>query len=198
MNGTTEREATEPQLRYINSLLEERDLPPDALERAKARLAQGLTLSLASQWIQKLQTFPKKDAPHGTYIFPDRTGRIGIEYQEAENQQRVGYLTGFAKPIPRGSYALMTPDAKNETTFYRLWIGDRGGWRLYLLHGPDRTELGRKAAINVLGKIAENPAEAASRYGLLIGACGICNRRLTNDESRARGIGPVCAERFGW
>jgi hypothetical protein len=33
------------------------------------------------------------------------------------------------------------------------------------------------------------------RYGMLIGKCGVCGRTLTDEESRANGIGPVCAER---
>ena len=52
---------------------------------------------------------------------------------------------------------------------------------------------------NILARIAAVGAEAASaRYGHEIGECGICGRQLTNDESRARGIGPVCAAKAGW
>jgi hypothetical protein len=36
-----------------------------------------------------------------------------------------------------------------------------------------------------------NPAD-------MVGRCGICGRRLTNPESRERGIGPDCAQRAGW
>lgn len=44
----------------------------------------------------------------------------------------------------------------------------------------------------------ENPEAAAVRYGRMTGQCGCCGRELTNKESVARGIGPICAERFGW
>jgi hypothetical protein len=40
--------------------------------------------------------------------------------------------------------------------------------------------------------------EAAIRYGKELGRCGICNRTLTNNDSIALGIGPVCAEKVGW
>lgn len=45
---------------------------------------------------------------------------------------------------------------------------------------------------------AQNPELAAVAYGKAWSRCGICDRTLHNDESIARGIGPICAERFGW
>jgi hypothetical protein len=45
---------------------------------------------------------------------------------------------------------------------------------------------------------ANDPKEAAIKYGRLTGACAICGRHLENKESIERGIGPICAERFGW
>jgi hypothetical protein len=45
---------------------------------------------------------------------------------------------------------------------------------------------------------ASNPEKAAVAYGKAWSTCGICGRGLLNDESIARGIGPICAERFGW
>jgi hypothetical protein len=43
-----------------------------------------------------------------------------------------------------------------------------------------------------------DPATAAVAFGKAWGVCSVCDRTLTNDESIARGIGPICAERFGW
>lgn len=43
-----------------------------------------------------------------------------------------------------------------------------------------------------------DPAKAAVAYGKAWSICAVCARTLTNDESIERGIGPVCAERFGW
>ena len=42
-----------------------------------------------------------------------------------------------------------------------------------------------------------NPAEAAKVYGQETGVCCICNATLRS-EWRLRGIGPICAEKFGW
>lgn len=42
------------------------------------------------------------------------------------------------------------------------------------------------------------PKDATIRYGRLTGRCGCCGRTLENAESIARGIGPICAEKYGW
>ena len=49
----------------------------------------------------------------------------------------------------------------------------------------------------VAGVVAD-PKAAAVAHGLRTSECSICARALSNPESVARGIGPICAERFGW
>lgn len=43
-----------------------------------------------------------------------------------------------------------------------------------------------------------DPHAAAVAFGKAWSVCSVCNRGLTNDGSIERGIGPVCAEKFGW
>ena len=45
---------------------------------------------------------------------------------------------------------------------------------------------------------ASDPEAAAVAFGQKFGACSICGRELTDADSIARGIGPICAERMGW
>ncbi|UIS25261.1 hypothetical protein [Erythrobacter phage vB_EliS-L02] len=45
---------------------------------------------------------------------------------------------------------------------------------------------------------ASDPEAAAIAYGRREGRCSVCNRTLTKHDSIDRGIGPICAERFGW
>lgn len=49
-----------------------------------------------------------------------------------------------------------------------------------------------------LARIAENPAEAAVRYGRETGVCACCGRKLTDPKSVEAGIGPICAATFGF
>jgi hypothetical protein len=51
--------------------------------------------------------------------------------------------------------------------------------------------------IEVVSLMAD-PMGHAEAFGKLTGNCCICSRELTDPMSVARGIGPVCAERFGW
>lgn len=46
-------------------------------------------------------------------------------------------------------------------------------------------------------KFVADPAEAAKVYGQTTGTCCVCNATLRS-EWKHRGIGPVCAEKFGW
>ena len=46
--------------------------------------------------------------------------------------------------------------------------------------------------------VCADPAAAAEAYGKRTGQCACCGRELTNEESIARSIGPICAEKWGW
>ena len=114
-----------------------------------------------------------------------------------------GY-TAAPEVVPAGRYAIDTSvHAVNGTAFYKVDRPTEGKWagRVFVkqIVGDDEQRLSQKQGLAIIAKIAEAGAEAASaRYGHEIGECGICGRTLTNDESRERGIGPVCAAKAGW
>jgi hypothetical protein len=43
-----------------------------------------------------------------------------------------------------------------------------------------------------------DPLKAAIAYGKAWSVCAVCGQTLTNDGSIARGIGPICAAKYGW
>ena len=45
--------------------------------------------------------------------------------------------------------------------------------------------------------LLQDPESAARDYGKETGSCCMCNRELTNPDSIAAGIGPICASRWG-
>ena len=49
----------------------------------------------------------------------------------------------------------------------------------------------------LLGAFDSDPMGTLSAYGHSTCQCAICGRALDNDESRTRGIGPICADRLG-
>ena len=48
-----------------------------------------------------------------------------------------------------------------------------------------------------VARFVANPAEAAKVYGQTTGTCCVCNATLIS-KWKHRGIGPICAEKFGW
>lgn len=47
-------------------------------------------------------------------------------------------------------------------------------------------------------EVASDPKRAAVAFGMQTGICACCGAELTNQESIERGIGPICADRYGW
>ena len=110
---------------------------------------------------------------------------------------------GTQKPpvVPDGRYALSWK--MGPVFFFKVNTPTEGKWagftfidlqasdEFYPIKDKDRKR-------EILEAIAEDPQKAAERYGQEIGACGICGRTLTNEVSRKRGIGPICAGERGW
>lgn len=99
--------------------------------------------------------------------------------------------------IADGHYALTF--SNDVTRFFKVSSPTKGKWagRTFVdMQAGDEYYPVRDAAkrTTVLRLISADPLAALAHYGHKIGRCGICNRTLTNEESRARGIGPVCAD----
>lgn len=194
--------ATDKQLGFISSLLEQREMSPARRAKFDARLAELMdrgefSVRKASEVIDFLKELPAKAKATGGGS--DRP-RVAYEEQATDSGvKRTGVLLlPDGRKVYRGSYGVATPgeDFTNDTTFFQVWIGDRGGWNVRMYVSDDKFKIGFPLQIKMLSAIAEDPEAAASLFGHEYGRCGICGRGLTNDESRARGIGPVCARRF--
>lgn len=99
--------------------------------------------------------------------------------------------------IPAGRYAI---EEDGELHFFKVDHG-KGKWDgftfLSIQASDDEYPIknrDRKTAI--LQAIGADPRAAMARYGHEIGRCGVCGATLTDADSRARGIGPICNERF--
>lgn len=102
--------------------------------------------------------------------------------------------------VPAGRYALT---ADGDTAFYQVDRPTEGRWDgwtfVNLIHpGGDRIRSikgGERG--KVLALLAHDPTTYSSEYGKHTGTCGVCSRLLSDPESVARGIGPVCARKLG-
>lgn len=101
--------------------------------------------------------------------------------------------------VPAGHYAVDGEDGTLK--FYRVDRPTEGRWAGYTFvkvqASDDLYPVKGGAATAILAKIAEAPVEAMTRYGQEIGSCGRCNRTLTDETSRAFGIGPDCRKIMG-
>lgn len=61
-----------------------------------------------------------------------------------------------------------------------------------VLSGPEEKKL-----METLAELLSNLDESIVAYGRETGNCACCGRELTNPESVALGIGPICASKFG-
>jgi hypothetical protein len=88
----------------------------------------------------------------------------------------------------------------DRVRFFRVDIPQRGKWigcvfvkeqagdDLYPVKGVAREE-------KVIRALLEDAKAALKLYAEELGSCGICGRTLTDEESRRRGIGPICADK---
>lgn len=110
-------------------------------------------------------------------------------------------------PLPSGMYAVPGGDTRLKVRVNRPKKGSRWeGW-IFVSDGAEygrRQNYGRQGPGGVYeGKIREelriilaDAREASAAYGRLTNRCGVCGRLLEDEESVARGIGPICARKF--
>lgn len=105
-----------------------------------------------------------------------------------------------ATKCPEGHYAVTGEDG--TTDFYLVEHGKPGSkWAAFVFLSQQLSDeyvpVKGSAKGAILGKIESDPLEAAKRYGVELGVCGVCHKTLTNPDSIAAGIGPVCAAKLG-
>jgi hypothetical protein len=102
--------------------------------------------------------------------------------------------------VPAGHYAVESSGV-NDLNFYRVDVPTSGAYAgsvfvKVIIGGHPDINVPRSKKAAVLQQIADAGVEASARlYGTSIGRCCQCNRTLTDEVSRAAGIGPECAKR---
>lgn len=187
----------------------------EAEEASVADLAKWLStqtwsefaVSLSSQYFTKGSLSPKQIA----------AGESMRAKCEAKAKARAEALEAkFSKPesgidleaLPSGTYGVPGGDTRLKVRINHVTKGRWEGWtfvddgaaygqrRNYGRQAPDATYQGE--ITDQLRAILADPQGAMAAYGHLTGQCGICQRHLEDEESVARGIGPVCAAKAGW
>jgi len=98
--------------------------------------------------------------------------------------------------VPEGRYAV---EMDGTLKFYKVDRPTEGKWKGYTFVKVQASDdfhpiKSRDAKAAILRAIAKaGPRAAMIRYGRELGVCGDCGRTLTDENSRAAGIGPICA-----
>ena len=101
--------------------------------------------------------------------------------------------------VADGRYAIVMAD---KLRFFRVNTPTEGRWAKFtfvneIFGGGNKVAIRDKALRHaVLAGIADDEG-ALARFGQELGICGNCGRDLTDEESRALGIGPVCRQNLG-
>lgn len=176
--------ATERQLDLITSLVKERRLKEPFNEHQIAWLQAGdysrLDKWRASTIISTLLEAPKKTTSVAEYNrnWPNvPTGRYALVWNEV-SQGRVVKFYKINRPTEGKWAGYIFVDAQASDEFYPVKNKD--------------------SKADIMNRIAADPKAAAELYGKELGSCGICGRTLTDETSRAIGIGPVCRDRSEW
>lgn len=107
---------------------------------------------------------------------------------------------GYKRPKYRAEGVILSLAPAHGANAGHLYVTDEEDTYLGKIT-PDMKFKGTRSASETTEKalfaIAADPMGAAVRYGNRTGRCACCGRGLTNDESITRGIGPICAERWG-
>jgi hypothetical protein len=169
---------------------------PPATDK-QASLAQALVRER-----QPLDKYAEMDRPEYEQIVAEM-GKYSIS-KFIDEMLRQSYIDGKANGIEGfddvlpGRYAL---DGEDGTLrFYWLKDEDEHGnpRRLVQLVGAPGDFVQRRIwrPQSIMEQIARDSASAMIRFGLEVGKCGKCGSPLTDEASRARGIGPICAEKL--
>jgi len=175
--------ATEPQLNYLRGLRDGKDL-------------SGLTEE-QQDWLMNadFDTFPSE--------LPKL--RMSTVIEQLIELPWIPKNRSEKSDLPDGRYGVKNvPGHKNKVSFFQLRTPKEGDWAGYQFidqivghgkrYGVKEADT-RKKIRDLIKKQGIN--ECLQLFGQEFGHCGRCGRELTDDTSRAWGIGPDCRKILG-
>ena len=144
----------------------------------------GVTLDYTEEYLDRLSKF---SISHEI----DSVKLINAEARKTQRTERRSTPAGITED---GMYLV-------DGTIYKVQRAVHGSGNLYAKvleigeYGSARFEYA-PGVVRTLTPEHKMTLDQAREYGALYGTCVVCGRTLTNEESIAAGIGPICAGRF--
>ena len=141
-----------------------------------------------------------KATAHGGYWTPGREGTasawISKMIAKVAELKAAAKVAAPAAPVivEDGRYAV---EEDGVLRFFKVKNGRRPGFVFLDIQASDEWhKISNVTRIRkIVALIAEDPKAAMVRYGHELGECGRCGRTLTDEASRAAGIGPICIDK---
>lgn len=175
---TTTNPPTEKQVAFFTKLVGERfeGVAAEAMiesipARDKRNISKAIDELLALPKLAKTSGTTKVDPPEGIHKLGEDIFKVQVAKQGSGNL--------YAKRLNRE--AIIEAKANDEM------LGKAERWEY----------IGRRGVFNSLTADTLLSVEEAAEFGHLYGICACCAADLTNEDSIARGIGPVCFGRMG-
>jgi hypothetical protein len=169
---------SEKQVNYVLLLQTERELPSEYVPKYEDEI-RAMEKDEVSRLIGELKVL--------AYVSPKGRGQ-----------------SSTPPDMPAGRYALQ--DNEGKWSFFQIDKPTEGRWAGYtfikrLIGAPGqyrKEQVSATVRYAIMDRIAKDPQKAMTDYGLQSGVCGRCSSPLTDPESLARGIGPICIQKLGW
>jgi hypothetical protein len=180
--------ASEKQVAFINTLLDERDL--DSIQVSSFRtMLLTMTKKQASATIDLLLRTPKRvEKVAGA-------GKSGI--QEALSKAP---KSKYAVPADELDIALTDTPLTGDLLFLEIkeYMGNLYMRRLTgSVGGFTRHKVDNADAVTLMNIISQDPYKYAKIFGQHYSCCGSCGAELTDPVSRELQLGPECRKKFG-
>lgn len=172
---------SEAQAKWIIDIAERPSVTAEMKASLATRLEQGFAKYAGSQFITNYKDTPKAErvsAAKAEAIAP------GASTEEIERSEEV----------PAGRYAIRTDGV---VKFYKLDRPTEGRWAGYVFLKVQASDdmypiRNRVERDRIIAEIGKDTLAAEQLYGQELGKCSRCGRTLTDETSRAYGIGPDC------
>lgn len=127
--------------------------------------------------------------------------KVAVDLTPIKTMFEAAVASGLKKPAYRAEGVILKLAAASGRNPGALYVTDADTSEyLGKVVGVEFFPMGKVPAsvAEALHAIAAEPKEAAVRWGRKTGKCSCCGRELTDKVSVANGVGPICAEKWGF
>lgn len=194
----------------FNNALDGKTEAETAAEEALADLAGWLKAQTWSEFAQSLAAqYAERGSLSPKQVQAAEKMRAKVEARRAAVEAKPEAKGLDLSAVPSGYYAVPGGDTRLKVRIAHGKDGSKwAGWTFV----SDGAEYGQRRnygsqrpggfykgdIVEALQTIASDPKAASMAYGRLVGKCGVCGRVLEDEQSVAKGIGPICEANAEW